>query len=42
MALYRVREGYVVHLRDQQTLSPGEVFEPGQEVLDSQGWKSNR
>jgi len=39
MALYRVREGYVVHLENSKTLSPGEIFEPDQEVLDSQGWK---
>ncbi len=39
MGLYRVREGYVVHLENSKTLSPGEVFEPSQEVLDSQGWK---
>ncbi len=39
MALYRVREGYVVHLENSKTLSPGEIFEPSQEVLDSQGWK---
>lgn len=39
MALYRVREGYVVHLENSKTLSPGTVFEPDQEVLDSQGWK---
>ena len=39
MALYRVREGYVVYLENSKTLSPGEVFEPDQEVLDSQGWK---
>lgn len=39
MALYRVREGYVVHLANSKTLSPGAVFEPDQKVLDSQGWK---
>jgi len=39
MALYRVREGYVVHLENSKTLSPGAVFEPNQEVLDNQGWK---
>ncbi len=39
MALYRVREGYVVHLENSKTLSPGAVFEPDQDVLDSQGWK---
>ncbi len=39
MALYRVREGYVVHLENGKELSPGEIFEPAPEVLDSQGWK---
>ncbi len=39
MSLYRVREGYVVHLENGKKLSPGAVFEPAQEVLDSQGWK---
>ncbi len=39
MSLYRVREGYVVHLENGKKLSPGEVFEPSLEVLDSQGWK---
>jgi hypothetical protein len=39
MALYRVREGYVVHLENSKTLSQGAVFEPDQKVLDSQGWK---
>ncbi len=39
MALYRVREGYVVHLENSKTMSPGEVFEPDQEVLENQGWK---
>jgi hypothetical protein len=39
MALYQVREGYVVHLENSKTLSPGAVFEPDQKVLDSQGWK---
>jgi hypothetical protein len=39
MTLYRVREGYVVHLGNRQTLSPGTVFEPDQKVLESQGWK---
>lgn len=39
MALYRVREGYVVHLENSRTLSPGAVFEPDQAVLDSQVWK---
>ena len=39
MTLYRVREGYVVHLGNRQTLSPGTIFEPDQKVLDSQGWK---
>jgi hypothetical protein len=40
MALYRVREGYVVHLPGtRQTLSPGEVFEPSPEVLTKQSWK---
>ncbi len=39
MGLYRVREGYVVHLENSKTLSPGAVFEPEQAVLDSQGWK---
>jgi hypothetical protein len=39
MALYRVREGYVVHLENSKTLSPGAVFEPEQAVLESQGWK---
>jgi hypothetical protein len=39
MELYRVREGYVVHLGNSKTLSPGALFEPEQEVLDSQGWK---
>jgi hypothetical protein len=39
MALYRVREGYVVHLGKSKALSPGTVFEPDQEVLDAQGWK---
>ena len=39
MTLYRVREGYVVHLENRQTLSPGTIFEPDQKVLESQGWK---
>ncbi len=39
MGLYRVREGYVVHLENGRKLSPGEVFELSQEVLESQGWK---
>jgi hypothetical protein len=39
MALYRVREGYVVHLENSKTLSPGAIFEPEQAVLESQGWK---
>lgn len=39
MTLYRVREGYVVHLGNRQTLSPGTIFEPDQKVLESQGWK---
>jgi hypothetical protein len=39
MGLYRVREGYVVHLGNSKTLSPGAIFEPDQEVLESQGWK---
>ncbi len=39
MGLYQVREGYVVHLENGKKLSPGEVFEPSQEVLDSQAWK---
>jgi hypothetical protein len=39
MSLYRVREGYVVHLENSKTLSPGAVFEPEKAVLDSQGWK---
>jgi hypothetical protein len=39
MGLYRVREGYVVHLGNSKTLSPGAIFEPGQEVLENQGWK---
>jgi hypothetical protein len=39
MALYSVREGYVVHLENSKTLSPGAIFEPDQEVLGSQGWK---
>ncbi len=39
MALYRVREGYVVHLEHGTKLSPGAVFEPDQKVQDSQGWK---
>jgi hypothetical protein len=39
MGLYRVREGYVVHLGNSKTLSPGAIFEPGQEVLKGQGWK---
>jgi hypothetical protein len=39
MALYRVRKGYVVHLENSKTLSPGAVFEPEQAVLESQGWK---
>jgi hypothetical protein len=39
MGLYRVREGYVVHLGNSKTLSPGAIFEPGQEVLEGQGWK---
>ncbi len=39
MSLYQVREGYVVHLENGKKLSPGEVFEPSQDVLDSQGWK---
>ncbi len=39
MTLYQVREGYVVHLGNKQTLSPGTIFEPDQKVLDSQGWK---
>jgi hypothetical protein len=39
MTLYRVREGYVVHLENRQTLSPGTIFEPDQKVLGSQGWK---
>jgi hypothetical protein len=42
MALYQVREGYVVHLENGKKLSPGDVFDPGQEVLDSQGWKIER
>ncbi len=39
MGLYQVREGYVVHLENGKKLSSGEVFEPDQEVLESQGWK---
>ena len=39
MTLYRVREGYVVHLGNRQTLSPGTIFEPDQKILESQGWK---
>ncbi len=39
MGLYQVREGYVVHLENGRKLSPGEVFELSQEVLESQGWK---
>ena len=39
MTLYRVREGYVVHLGNRQTLSPGTIFEPDRKVLESQGWK---
>jgi hypothetical protein len=39
MALYRVREGYVVHLENSKTLFPGDIFEPDQEILNSQGWK---
>jgi hypothetical protein len=39
MTLYRVREGYVVHLENRQTLSHGTIFEPDQKVLESQGWK---
>ena len=39
MTLYRVREGYVVHMENRQTLSPGTIFEPDQKVLESQVWK---
>ncbi len=39
MSLYQVREGYVVHLENGKKLSPGDLFEPGQEVLENQGWK---
>lgn len=39
MTLYRVRDGYVVHLGNRQTFSPGTIFEPDQKVLESQGWK---
>jgi hypothetical protein len=39
MALQRVREGYVVFLENGRTLTPGTVFEPSREVLESQGWK---
>lgn len=39
MALYRVREGYVVHLGNSKILSPGAIFEASQEVLEGQGWK---